>query len=357
MPFCPKCKNEYEAGVITCADCGAELVEELAYIDMKLIYSFKSERVLNRFLEYLDYSKIETLTNENPDNGEFELYSSPKNETRIQQAFAIFVSVEVAGKTTNNISPSEAEAILNHSAVLTEESDDEDDSEIDDDFEDFFDVDSEEFEVPVDNVTEADVDDEEEDNDDEPSDEDDDDKVSAEDDGFLEELFAEEAVIAMTQMNIRTRGGSSYTSAEFRAKDTLSTGIMLISFGVVGLALVVLSYLEVLALFNSLFSQLVMAVVFVIMLVAGIYSLKSYSARKEEASEEQLLIDSMNQWADLNLTKDVIQQNVPSADSYEETLLYYQSYIGEQLKQAFPDVDDAMTEYLAEEIYSKLFEE
>ena len=30
MPFCPECEAEYEAGVATCTDCGAALVEELA---------------------------------------------------------------------------------------------------------------------------------------------------------------------------------------------------------------------------------------------------------------------------------------------------------------------------------------
>lgn len=29
MPWCPKCKNEYVSGIKVCADCGAELVEEL----------------------------------------------------------------------------------------------------------------------------------------------------------------------------------------------------------------------------------------------------------------------------------------------------------------------------------------
>lgn len=29
MPFCPKCKTEYEEGVTTCADCGEKLVRNL----------------------------------------------------------------------------------------------------------------------------------------------------------------------------------------------------------------------------------------------------------------------------------------------------------------------------------------
>lgn len=30
MPWCPKCKNEYVDGIVKCADCGSELVEELS---------------------------------------------------------------------------------------------------------------------------------------------------------------------------------------------------------------------------------------------------------------------------------------------------------------------------------------
>ncbi len=30
MPWCPKCKTEYREGILICADCGTELVEELA---------------------------------------------------------------------------------------------------------------------------------------------------------------------------------------------------------------------------------------------------------------------------------------------------------------------------------------
>lgn len=33
MPWCPKCKNEYVEGIVKCADCGSELVEELPQED------------------------------------------------------------------------------------------------------------------------------------------------------------------------------------------------------------------------------------------------------------------------------------------------------------------------------------
>ena len=29
MPWCPKCETEYREGILTCADCGSALVEDL----------------------------------------------------------------------------------------------------------------------------------------------------------------------------------------------------------------------------------------------------------------------------------------------------------------------------------------
>lgn len=50
MPWCPNCKDEYRAGIKVCADCGAELVDELL--------PDKKEEV------YVDFSKDENLYEE-----------------------------------------------------------------------------------------------------------------------------------------------------------------------------------------------------------------------------------------------------------------------------------------------------
>lgn len=33
MPWCPKCKNEYQDGIHICSDCGCELVDELLELE------------------------------------------------------------------------------------------------------------------------------------------------------------------------------------------------------------------------------------------------------------------------------------------------------------------------------------
>lgn len=58
MPWCPKCKNEYVAGVTTCADCGCELVETLS--EEKVSIYFGKEEELLVPLSFLKKNGIES---------------------------------------------------------------------------------------------------------------------------------------------------------------------------------------------------------------------------------------------------------------------------------------------------------
>lgn len=62
--WCPKCKNEYIDGVVTCVDCGCELVEELPEeIDEnapQIIGSVVDEAVGNKFLRFFQFSGLKT---------------------------------------------------------------------------------------------------------------------------------------------------------------------------------------------------------------------------------------------------------------------------------------------------------
>ena len=57
--WCPKCKTEYRDGITVCADCGTELVEGTAAdFETVDICNLKDEQMADRFVEYLEYSKV-----------------------------------------------------------------------------------------------------------------------------------------------------------------------------------------------------------------------------------------------------------------------------------------------------------
>ncbi|NDL67364.1 hypothetical protein [Anaerotalea alkaliphila] len=69
MPWCPKCKTEYEEGVAQCAECAVPLVDDLKEAKYRVPLAQVADRELGeRILEYLRYSKCEdALVEEGPE--------------------------------------------------------------------------------------------------------------------------------------------------------------------------------------------------------------------------------------------------------------------------------------------------
>lgn len=81
MSWCPKCKNEYRAGITICPDCNEELVEELkeeAYLEFVPLFQTTDEELKNKLISYLVHCghKIKEETGEEEtDEGLQNIYS------------------------------------------------------------------------------------------------------------------------------------------------------------------------------------------------------------------------------------------------------------------------------------------
>ena len=56
MPWCPKCKNEYRAGIAICPDCNEDLLEELTEsiaLDFVPLFQTADEELKNKLVKYL----------------------------------------------------------------------------------------------------------------------------------------------------------------------------------------------------------------------------------------------------------------------------------------------------------------
>lgn len=67
MPWCPKCKSEYEKGVEYCKQCQVDLVEDLETYVEYVPLTEMDEKTANRFIEYLIYSGIKDYKTEEKD--------------------------------------------------------------------------------------------------------------------------------------------------------------------------------------------------------------------------------------------------------------------------------------------------
>lgn len=105
MPWCPKCKNEYIEGVTTCADCGVDLVDELAEEKdpgaPTILCHPGTEEAAEKFLTYLRYGGLETVTvtrtGEETESG-FDLIVA---EFEREAAEDLFARLDPAGEATD----------------------------------------------------------------------------------------------------------------------------------------------------------------------------------------------------------------------------------------------------------------
>ena len=199
MPWCPKCETEYREGILTCADCGSTLVEEL---------------------------------------------NSSKNydDTIMEPTFLSPAETEV-----NDMSEEEAIA-------------------------------------------------------------------------FLEETKRE----ALERRKRLEEGPGLYVESSKKAQDFKSGGLSLLFVGGLGFICVLLILLGIIPLHMNIFSKYlitgVMGTMFLLFIIMGFLSVKSYKKFEIKASEEDTLTQNLTSWVKDNLQKDIIDADLEGSS---EELLYF----------------------------------
>ena len=95
MPWCPNCKNEYREGVLKCADCGADLVAELAPEDDSFILCYLPHTlVADKLVSYLKYSGIDSKSEFDPHESAFKVTVSEADRKKALVEYKAFLTVE-----------------------------------------------------------------------------------------------------------------------------------------------------------------------------------------------------------------------------------------------------------------------
>ena len=150
-----------------------------------------------------------------------------------------------------------------------------------------------------------------------------------------------------------------YQNFEERAEEHKSSAFSFLIIGAIGLALVALSWFELLPFSiggsGNLFTHGILFGVFVIFVLVGIVSAKSVGKYKELAAKEATVQTALEKYLAENFTYEVVSQVV--AGTEEEAYFKRMAYMRDQVVKDFPDVsgNGSFVEALLDEHYDKLF--
>lgn len=159
----------------------------------------------------------------------------------------------------------------------------------------------------------------------------------------------------------KSEPAKEFKTAKEKKSELKSSGIMLLCFGVAGLAFMVLVILGIIPIrfvgFNAIIAYSVIGIFFGALFVSGIMSLVSAKRMGNADGEEKKQMDELEAWCVENLTKKMIEDKIPGDVSVDEQLYFERfDYMQHSLRAQFPGLNDDFLEYYTEKKYSEYFE-
>lgn len=152
-----------------------------------------------------------------------------------------------------------------------------------------------------------------------------------------------------------------YINNEEKAEDNKASAYTLLLVGGVGLAFIVLMFLEVLPIRLTVSGKYmicgVMGVMFILFIVMGIVSMRNSKILKKKAKKENNLTREIKRWCVDVFNKEEVDEKL-QVGSLPEELKYFQryEYMKKTIKNQFMNLDEAYLDRLIEEIYPEIFE-
>lgn len=343
MPWCPKCKAEYQEGFKVCADCNVELVDEWTEeMDMVPFTEEDDKAFPEKLVKYFEFSGLKaSLTYD--EEREIYVVSVPfqkqKQAKQLYQAFLAVESDRIARERTMKMhGPSE-----------------DDGTEVDsgEDFE------TDEYEAAKEMVDESGTDIVSDKAYDEVSENellDSENELSDSEDGSSEEVSEDTEDEDASLINPREESGVYVMKAD-RYKDLKDTVIVFLLFGIVGLIVVILNVAHVFNFINGVVAQLVLGLLFLFFIGVGLNTQQKARKIQSEIDDESKLTDKINQWLKVNVTEAFLESIKNDKLSDEVNYLKASEEIRQMLIKEFGDQNPSYLDRLIDEFYSKNFDD
>lgn len=153
---------------------------------------------------------------------------------------------------------------------------------------------------------------------------------------------------------------SSFVKLSDKYNDIMSSASTMLIVGIIGILFMILLLTDIIPLpLNTSTAWLfdsVMGGIFIIFIISGIVSFMHAKQVKIDADEEDKLIDELLSWADVNITKDMLDEGLDLTQP--EELLYFSraDKIKDKLMHQFENADEALIYEYTEQIYQNIYE-
>ncbi|MBR9947040.1 hypothetical protein KE530_11490 [Clostridiaceae bacterium Marseille-Q4145] len=150
---------------------------------------------------------------------------------------------------------------------------------------------------------------------------------------------------------------STHRSAKDMQSETKSSAWTFLLVGSGGFLIITLALIGFIKLPFSIFSLAIMEIMFFIFLIVAGLSFKKAISMLDDISKESTLEEKISDWAKENLTPESLTVDLDENTTNEMKYFMVTELMRERMMLAFPELDDAYAEELAEHYYNELFPE
>lgn len=150
---------------------------------------------------------------------------------------------------------------------------------------------------------------------------------------------------------------STHRSAKDMQSETKSSAWTFLLVGSGGFLIITLALIGFIKLPFSIFSLAIMEIMFFIFLIVAGLSFKKAISMLDDISKESTLEEKISDWAKENLTPESLTVDLDENTTNEMKYFIVTELMRERMMLAFPELDDAYAEELAEHYYNELFPE
>lgn len=160
-----------------------------------------------------------------------------------------------------------------------------------------------------------------------------------------------------------TGSAGEYQDSSQRAEDNKSSGLMLLAFGTLGIVVLILCITGVIPLrLNATSSYMIygiMSALFILFLVMGVISMRSFKVFAKKAESENSLKSTMEKWCRENLDGEAMDRELfehNEKDLTEEAKYFKRiELLKKRIRSKFLNLDSSFLERFADDIYEKIF--